>query len=234
MISTTTVGPSRSPRAPGAYGRKVLSVMSATPQPAQPQKNPNRVAGDFEGFIDGALRDHVVGIGAPPSAADLEPRELLRYAAGKATDDERTALEDFVKRSSWAYDRVVTLVRSNRPGETGLRNQVARRLLSAGGGGRTKAVAIVGQAILEVEGIRSNSLEDAWKTVETQGSPKARAACLIGMGRHEDARKLLETQSTKDPSWSLLRRVSAAALETSGEASDDATLLAVLDALPSL
>ena len=58
-----------------------------------------------DGFVDGALRDHVVGIQSIPSAADLEPRQLLRYASGHASDDERTALEDFVKRSRWASGR---------------------------------------------------------------------------------------------------------------------------------
>jgi hypothetical protein len=175
-----------------------------------------------------------VGVGAPPSPSDLEPRELLRYAAGKATDDERTALEDFVKRSRWAYDRVVTLVRSNRPNETGLRNQVARRLL---GDTKTKAARIVGLAILEVEGITSSlenaSIEAIWKTVEKSGSPKTRAACLIGMGRHEDARKLLDA-AANDASCNLLRRVSTALLESDEAAADDAALLAVLDMLPSL
>lgn len=232
---TTTVG-RRPSRKSTRAGRKGSLVMSAAPQPSQPQRNP-QIAGDFagksfEGFIDGALRDHMVGTGAPPSAADLEPRELLRYAAGKATDDERTALEDYVKRSRWAYDRVVSLVRSNRPNETGLRNQIGRRLLNSGS--RTNAVQIVGQAILEAEGIKTNSLEDAWKTLEKSGSPKTRAACLIGLGRHEDARKLLESQSTKEPVWNLLRRVSSAACQSSAETADDEALLALLDAFPSL
>lgn len=248
MFTTTTVGL----RAPlirgGRIGRKGSSIMSAPQpsQPAQPRKT-QRGGTDFEGFVDGAFRDHVVGTSASPSAADIqmygcEPRELLRYAAGKASDDERMALEDFVKRSRWGYERVVSLVRSNRPDEKGLRNELGRRLLDAtgtkargaAGGASEKVVAIVGQAILQVEGVGSKSLEDAWKTLEKNGSPKTRAACLIGLGRHEEARKILESQSSKEPVWSLLRRVSSAALECDQERSDDAALMALLDAFPSL
>ncbi|MEZ0229467.1 MAG: hypothetical protein ACAI25_12630 [Planctomycetota bacterium] len=227
MTTTTTVGR----RARRAFGRKGFLVMSAAPQPAQPQRNP-KVAGDFESFVDGALRDHVVGTGGLPLAADVEPRELLRYAAGNATDDERTSLEDFVKRSRWAYDRVVALVRSNRPGEAGLRNQIAKRLLNANN--RTKAVQIVGQAILEVEGVKTSSLEDAWKSIEKTGSPETRAACLIGLGRQDEARRVLEDQKSQKPVWKLLERVSAAAMTSGGEAADDAVLLAVLDVFPTL
>jgi hypothetical protein len=107
--------------------------MSAAPQ--QPgrkgPKGPTTTTGDYEKFVDGALRDHVVGTNAPPTAAEIDPRELLRYAAGKANDDERTALEDFVKRSRWAFDRVVALVRCNRKNAgDGVANRIARKLLA--------------------------------------------------------------------------------------------------------
>jgi hypothetical protein len=242
VSTTTTVGR----RARRAFGRKGFVLMSAAPQPAQPQRNPRvGAAGDFEDFIDGALRDHVVGTGGLPLAADVEPRELLRYAAGKVSDDERTALEDFVKRSRWAYDRVVALVRGNRPGETGLRGQIARRLLAAGKNskeqgdrrGQRGAVTIVAEAILEVEGVKTSSLEEA---LEKTGSPETRAACLIGLGRHDEARRVLESQTSLEskapskPMWKLLERVSAAAMTSGEEAADDAVLLAVLDVFPTL
>jgi hypothetical protein len=235
MFKTTTVG-LRAPTRIGRNGRKGFQIMSAPQpsQPAQPRKTQRAGADGYEGVVDGAFRDHVVGTGAPPSAADIEPRELLRYAAGKASDDERTALEDFVRRSRWAYDRVVSLVRSNRPDEKGLRGTIGRRLLDTAS--RTNTLAIVGQAVLEVEGVGSKSLEDAWKTLEKNGNPKTRAACLIGLGRHEDARKILESQSTKDATWNLLRRVSSAALQCDHDRdrADDEALIALLDAFPSL
>jgi len=246
-MSTTTVG-----RRVYRRGRKVSEIMSSSaPQPAQPQRNkPSQQqssgvdslrGAEFERFVDGAFRDHVVGTTGLPSAGDLEPRQLLRYAAGKTTEDERTALEDFVKRSRWAYDRVMTLVRAKRPDNPNkLPGSIARRLLENPG---NRTLTVVGQAILEVEGIQSKSLEDAWKKLEKDGSEKTRAACLIGLGRHDEARKLIEDRSAKDPVWTLLRRVSAAALESKaqgparmqgGQDEDDAALLALLDVLPSL
>jgi hypothetical protein len=210
------------------HGRKGFLIMSGAPQPAQPRKS-QQPSGDFESFIDGAFRDHVVGTAGLPPLGELEPRQLLRYAAGKATDDERTMLEDLVNRSRWAYERVVTLVRSKRPTAGKLPNALARRLLDGNG----KALSIVGQAILEVEGVNAKSLEEAWKKLEKEGTGKTRAACLIGLGRHEEARKLID--EGRDPVWTLLRRVSAAALETKGEGDEDeAALLALLDVLPSL
>ncbi len=227
-MSTTTVG--RRARMK-THGRKGFLIMSAAPQPAQPRKSSTAPLADFESFIDGAFKDHVVGTTGLPPLGELEPRQLLRYAAGKATDDERTALEDQVKRSRWAYERVVTLVRAKRPTAGKLPNALARRLLGDGNG---KALAIVGQAILEVEGMTVKSLEDAWKKLEKDGSGRSRAACLIGLGRHEEARKLMD-EGARDPVWTLLRRVSAAALETKGEGDEDeAVLLALLDVLPSL
>ena len=63
---------------------------------------------------------------------------------------------------------------------------------------------------------------------------KTRAACLIGLGRHEDARAILESQKkNQEPVWNLLRRVSSAAAQGQ-ETSDEAALIALLDVLPSL
>jgi hypothetical protein len=91
---TTTVSRRRAIR---RAGRKGFEIMTAR-EPA-PRKTRQPAPADYEGFIDGAFRDNATGTSSPPTAADLEPRQLLRYAAGKATEDERVGLEDFVKRS---------------------------------------------------------------------------------------------------------------------------------------
>ena len=231
---TTTVGR----RATSRFGRKAFEIMTARePAPRKPSRQSRPE--EFEGFVDRALRDHATGTSELPQASELEPRQLLRYAAGKANEDERLLQEDFVKRSSWAYDRVIALVKANRPKTTGLANGIARRLLAGNG---TKAAVVVGEAVLEADGVEG-SPETAWKKLEKSGDDKTRVACLLGLGRTQDARKIVEkNKSSKELVWNLLRRVSSAASNEneSGpgrsrpDGADDEALLALLDVFPSL
>ena len=238
---TTTVGR----RALRRHGRKVPG-MSPAPQPSQPRKNAKggqraRDAGEFEPLVDQAFRDRAIGATACPTVADLQPRQLLRYAAGKIDEDERLALEDFVSRSRWAEERVVALVRGNRadaPPNVG--SSLAKRLLADPD---NPTLAAVGRTVLELEGIKtgtgSKSLEEALKKAS---SPGTRAACLLGLGRLDEARKTIDSsrkELSKDATHRLLDRVSSAALgsddDSKGDDSaDERALLAVLDLLPSL
>jgi hypothetical protein len=70
---TTTV----SRRAIRRAGRKGFEIMTAR-EPAPSRKTQKAAPADYEGFIDGAFRDNATGTSSPPTAADLEPRQLLR------------------------------------------------------------------------------------------------------------------------------------------------------------
>jgi hypothetical protein len=240
---TTTVGR----RAIRRHGRKVPG-MSPSPQPAQPRKNAKssdsetgRARGvDFEPLVDQAYRDRAVGATACPTTADLDPRQLLRYAAGRADEDELLAVEEFVSRSRWGEERVVALVRGNRPGAPpGLASAIARRLL---GGPGNPVLETVARAVLELEdGGMDAGTKNLQEVLKKASGPKTRAACLIGLGRIDEARKTLDAsrkELSKDATHRLLDRVSSAAQGSRKSATDDATddgaLLALLDLLPSL
>ena len=187
---------------------------------------------EFESFLDEAQRARVNEARDVPLLADIEPRALLRYAAGRVSADERSQVEQFLgTRSTWGYERVVALVRAARPGKTSLAGSLARRLLDAK---ERPALPLVAAAVLEAEGDvpgAAAKFDEAWRGLEKNGSPHARIACLLGLGRMDDAKTLLENAAA-DPVTTLLRRVTAA--HRSDRDSDEAPLLALLDVFPTL
>lgn len=227
---------------PRAHSREI-SIMAATP--ANPGHNGFGRTGasseHFEAFADQALREHAAGIPGMPTTADIEPRQLVRYAAGRTTADgfsadDRVTIQDFVQRSPWCYDRVVALVKAKRPGQGGLAGAIARRLLDAS---ERPAHQVAALAVLEVEGLGDRfetALEklgttgsvDAWLRSAEPSTIRGRAACLVGMGKSADAKKLLENADKNDATANLLRRIA------SSLSSEDDSLLALLDAFPAL
>jgi hypothetical protein len=208
---------------------------------SQPGKNPGKknptttaTPAQFESFLDEAQRARVDVARDMPLVADIEPRALLRYAAGRVSQDERAEVEQFLgTRSTWGYERVVALVRAARP-ETKktLAGSLARRLLDAK---ERPALVTVAAAVLEAEGDAPGAeakFDEAWRGIEKNGSPRARIACLLGLGRLDDAKTLLEKASPADPVTTLLRRVTAA--HRHDPAADDAPLLALLDVFPTI
>lgn len=219
-----------------------MSAPAAAPHPGQ---NPRPLSGigSFEGVVDRAIHDRVLGTTSPPSLADPEPRALLRYACGRSDALERPVLESWVGRSSWAYERVLCLVKAARPDAPALARALARRLPDA-----PTAAAAVAAAVLEARGDAPGSAGfDFAAALERLQKPddSTRAALLLGLGRHEEARKLLSKphppssqprselskNAASDPLADLLRRLA----DSPASANDpDQALLAVLDAFPSL
>lgn len=199
-----------------------MSAPAAAPNPGA-----NRTAG-FDGVLSEAMRDRALGTTGAPSAADPEPRALLRYASGRASDGERAELEGFVARSAWAYERVVCLVKASRPDAPALPRAIASRL----GDAPTAAAAIAG-AVIEARDLKPGTHALDFAAV-LEKNPKAdettRAALLLGLGRPDEAKKLLKS-SGRDPLADLLHRL--ASLPT-GPSRTDQALLAVLDVFPAL
>jgi len=69
-----------------------------------------------------AIADQAIGLRArgalaatPPSAADPEPADLVRYAAGCLDGRARAEVEAWLGRSRWAYERLVALKNTYDP-----------------------------------------------------------------------------------------------------------------------
>lgn len=226
---------------PARDPRKVTPMNPTNPQrPASKTGDDRPGAPTFESLLGQGLRDRTLGVGGAPSLAEVAPQQLLSYASGRSPEDERAYVESVVSRSTWAYDRVVALVKASRATSQPVARSLAKRLLDgtvSGGDAapRETVAAAVAAAILEAQG---DALGASGRFAESlaklpSSAPVARAACLIGLGRPDDARAALgkATRDTTGASADLLRRLSDTLSPTTSE---DATLLAVLDSLPSL
>jgi hypothetical protein len=220
-------------------GGEELWIMSAPAAPGHdPGQNPRirpGTPGSFEGVVDRALRDRALGTNAPPSPVDPEPRALLRYVAGRSTADERPTVESWLTRSSWAYDRVLALVRAARKDAPPLARALAGRL-----GDAPTAGAAVAAAVLEERGERPGDFQGALDRL-SPSDDAPRAALLLGLGRYDEAQEVLSSKTKNaarrdaDPLAEMLRRLaSLPAASDRDPANPDQALLVVLDAFPAL
>src|SRR5207248_1725314 len=139
----------------------------------------------FHAVADAAFRERYrggeLGTRSSPGAGDPDPRQIVRYAAGRARGDERAALETFVAQSTWARERVVALVRAKRPDAPLLAHALARRLLdpsfeSVSQSKKASSPAtLVASAVLEAEcgggdPGASGRFDEAWRRLEKSGN----------------------------------------------------------------
>jgi hypothetical protein len=209
-------------------------MTSSAPNPA------DRAPRAFEAQVDEAFRDRSLGTLSLPTPLDPEPRTLLRYVSGRTSPDERATVEAWLARSRWAYDRVVALVRAARPGAPPLARALAARLPIA-----PTAGAAVAAAALEVAGLDPSDLTGALERLREAkpGEPKAsrgdklggpqatRAAVLLGLGRHDEATRLVGDRDDT-PLADLIRSLASSTARDSAQT--DHALLLVLDRLPTL